>query len=386
MSVADTVKRDYYEVLSVSRTATEQEIKSAYRKIAMQFHPDRTSHLSDGERKDAEDKFKEATEAYSVLSDGDKRANYDRFGHAATNMGGGGFGGFSGGADFGNFNDIFSSIFEQAFGGDFGGGGATSRVRRGSDLRYELSLQFDEAVFGKETEIKLRRAEECEECEGSGSAPGKKPQRCPTCAGRGQVRYQQGFFTMTRTCPKCSGTGNVISDPCPTCKGDGRVLRERTISVNIPAGVEDGTQIRYRGQGEAGVNGGPAGDLFVVLRVAEHPVFERDGHDLHCVVPVSFPQAALGAEIEVPLLKDNVHTLKIPVGTQSGQEFRIKGQGVPVLNGRGRGDIIVTAVVQTPTKLNKRQRELLQEFAETIDVENKPHERTLFSKVKDIFQ
>lgn len=381
MSVTETVKRDYYEVLGVTRTAGDQEIKSSYRKIAMQYHPDRTAHLADGERKTAEEKFKEASEAYSVLSDGDKRANYDRFGHAASNMGGG-----FGGADFGNFNDIFSSIFEQAFGGDFGGGGGATRARRGADLRYELSLEFEEAVFGKETEIKVRRAEACEECKGSGAAAGKKPATCTSCHGRGQVRYQQGFFTMARTCPKCSGTGQIISDPCQKCRGEGRVNRERALTVNIPAGVEDNTQIRYRGQGEAGQFGGPGGDLFVVLRVAEHPVFERAGNDLYCSVPVSFSQVALGAEISVPLLQQSEHALKIPAGTQTGHEFRIKGQGVPVLNGRGRGDIVVTAVVQTPVKLNKQQRELMEQFASTVEPDNQPHSRNLFSKVKDMFQ
>ncbi|MEO8727062.1 MAG: molecular chaperone DnaJ [Acidobacteriaceae bacterium] len=382
MSVTDTVKRDYYEVLSVSRTAVDQEIKSSYRKIAMQYHPDRTAHLADGERKIAEEKFKEASEAYSILSDPDKRANYDRFGHASANMGGGGFGG----ADFGGFNDIFSSIFEQAFGGDFGGGGSATRARRGSDLRYEMSLEFEEAIFGKATEIKVRRAELCEECKGSGAAAGKKPSTCAGCNGRGQVRYQQGFFTMARTCPKCSGTGQIISDPCQHCRGQGRVHRERALSVNIPPGVEDNTQIRYRGQGESGQFGGPAGDLFVVLRVAEHPVFEREGNDLYCSVPVSFSQVALGAEISVPLLQESEHLLKIPAGTQTGHQFRIKGQGVPVLNGRGRGDIVVTTLVQTPAKLNKQQRELMEQFAATLQHDNKPHSRNLFSKVKDMFQ
>ncbi|MBV9669544.1 MAG: molecular chaperone DnaJ [Acidobacteriales bacterium] len=383
MSPTTTVKRDYYEVLSVSRTATEQEIKSAYRKVALQYHPDRTAHLQDGERKEAEEKFNEASEAYAVLMDVDKRAAYDRYGHAATSASG--FGGFSGGADFGNFNDIFSSIFEQAFGGDFGGGTAT-RARRGADLRFDLKLAFEDAVFGKETEIKVRRAEPCEECSGSGVAAGKKAATCTTCNGRGQVRYQQGFFSMARTCPKCAGTGQIISDPCAKCAGQGAVRRERALTVNIPAGVEDGTQIRYRGQGEAGQFGGPSGDLFVILHVAEHPVFERDGEDLHCSVPISFTQAALGTELEIDLLRGGKQTIKVPAGTPSGHQFRVRGQGVPVLNGRGRGDLIVTTAVQIPTKLSKQQRQLLEELATTLEQNNEPHQRNLFSKVKDIFQ
>src|SRR5438270_12499531 len=384
MSTAGAVKRDYYEVLSVSRTATDQEIKSAYRKVALQYHPDRTSHLADGERRAAEEKFKEASEAYAVLMDADKRAAYDRYGHAATSGAGSGFGGF-GNADFGNFNDIFSSIFEQAFGGDFAGGGAGTRARRGADLRYDLKLEFEEAIFGKETESKIRSAEECEECTGSSVAPGKRAATCTTCNGRGQVRYQQGFFTMARTCPKCAGTGQMITDPCQKCAGQGTIRRERSLSVNIPAGVEDGTQIRYRGQGEAGQFGGPAGDLFVILHVPEHSLFEREGEDLQCTLPISFPQAALGGEVEVPLLRGERHNLKIPAGTASGQQFRVRGLAVPVLNGRGRGDLVVHVSVQIPTKLTKRQRELLEELSTTLDQNNEPHERNLFSKVKDIF-
>jgi len=382
MSVADTVKRDYYEVLGVSRTAGDQEIKSAYRKIALQYHPDRTSHLADGERKEAEEKFKEASEAYSVLSDAEKRAAYDRYGHAATGMGGGS--GFGQGGGFGDFNDIFSSIFEQAFGADFGGGG--TRAHRGADLRYELRLDFEEAVNGKETEIKVRRSETCTECHGSGAAAGTRPATCATCGGRGQVRYQQGFFTMARPCPKCGGSGQVITDPCKKCSGEGRTMRERTLNVSIPAGVEDGTQIRYKGQGEAGQLGGPSGDLFVVLRVEEHPIFEREGVNLFCQIPITFPQAALGAEIEVPLLGGEKHSLKIPAGTQSGEQFRIRSKGVPVVNGRGRGDLIVSIVVHTPAKLTKKQRELLEELNESLEPANEPHTRNLFSKVKDMFQ
>jgi molecular chaperone DnaJ len=369
-------KRDYYEVLGVSRTATDIEIKSAYRKLAMQFHPDRNPN-----NPDAEEKFKECSEAYAVLADQDKRARYDRFGHAGVGTAAG-----AAGFDptiFQDFSDIFGDFF--GFGDLFGGGGRRrSRAQRGADLREDLTLEFEEAAFGTETQVTVRRHEACEDCHGTGAAPGKAPVACRTCGGRGQVRYQQGFFSIARTCSTCQGTGQVITDPCPKCKGEGRILRQRTVEAKVPAGVEDGTRIRYAGLGEAGYFGGPPGDLYIVLHVKEHAFFEREGNDLRCVIPISYSQAALGTEIKVPTL-DGDHTLKIPDGTQSGTTFRIKNKGVPVLNGHGKGDLFVEVRVQTPTKLNKRQRELLQELDGTTRLENRPQRRTLLGKVKDIF-
>jgi len=366
-------KRDYYEVLGVPRAATDQELKSAYRKLALQFHPDRNPN-----NPDAEDKFKEASEAYAVLADGDKRAAYDRYGHAGL----GGSGGAQG-FDANDLGDIFGDFF--GLGEIFGGGTRKrSRTQRGADLREDINLEFEEAVFGTETKVTVRRHESCEECRGSGAAPGKAPVTCRSCNGRGQVRYQQGFFSIARTCPTCQGTGSVITDPCSKCKGEGRVLRQRTVDAKIPAGVEDGTRIRFSGFGEGGLHGGPAGDLYVVLHVKEHPFFEREGNDLHCVIPISYTQAALGAEISVPTLEGE-HVLKVPDGTQSGTTLRIRSKGVPVLNGHGKGDLFVEVRVQTPSKLNKRQRELLQELEGLTQVENRPQRRTLLGKVKDIF-
>jgi molecular chaperone DnaJ len=366
-------KRDYYEVLGVPRAATDQELKSAYRKLALQFHPDRNPN-----NPDAEDKFKEASEAYAVLADGDKRAAYDRYGHAGLG-GGGGAQGF----DANDLGDIFGDFF--GLGEIFGGGTRKrSRTQRGADLREDINLEFEEAVFGTETKVTVRRHESCEECRGSGAAPGKAPVTCRSCNGRGQVRYQQGFFSIARTCPTCQGTGSVITDPCSKCKGEGRVLRQRTVDAKIPAGVEDGTRIRFSGFGEGGLHGGPAGDLYVVLHVKEHPFFEREGNDLHCVIPISYTQAALGAEISVPTLEGE-HVLKVPDGTQSGTTLRIRSKGVPVLNGHGKGDLFVEVRVQTPSRLNKRQRELLQELEGLTQVENRPQRRTLLGKVKDIF-
>ncbi|HUE52652.1 MAG TPA: molecular chaperone DnaJ [Terriglobales bacterium] len=369
-------KRDYYEVLGVTRGASEQEIKSAYRKLALQFHPDRNPN-----NPDAEEKFKEASEAYAILADGEKRSMYDRFGHAGVGAGAGGSG-FDASV-FQDFGDIFGEFF--GFGDVFGQGSRRrSRTQRGADLREDVNLAFEEAVFGTETTVTVRRHETCEDCRGSGAASGKTPVTCRSCAGRGQVRYQQGFFSIARTCPTCQGTGSVITDPCPKCKGEGRVLRQRTVDAKVPAGVEDGTRIRFSGLGEGGLQGGPAGDLYVVLHVKEHPFFEREGNDLHCVIPISIGQAALGAEIAVPTLEGE-QMLKVPEGTQSGTTLRIRGKGVPVLNSRGKGDLFVEVRVQTPGKLNKRQRELLQELEGTIRVENKPQRRTLLGKVKDIF-
>lgn len=373
--MATQAKRDYYEILSVTRTATEQEIKGAYRKLAMQYHPDRNPGNST-----AEEKFKECTEAYSVLMDAEKRARYDQFGHAAVN-GGGGFSGFDP-SNFADVSDIFGDLFSDFFGVNVGGG-RRSRSQRGGDARADITLTFEEAAFGKKTQVKVRRYETCEQCHGSGSAAGKGPSTCSTCAGRGQVRYNQGMFSVARTCPSCQGLGRVISDPCGKCKGETRTMKEHLIDVNVPAGVEDGTRIRYQEQGDAGPNGGHAGDLYVVLQVKPHPFFEREGKDLHCSVPISFSQAAMGAEIIIPTLDGGEHRLKVPEGTQSGTTFRVRGKGVPGLQSSGKGDMYIRVRVQTPHKLTKRQRELLAELGETI--ENKPELRSLFEKVKDIF-
>jgi len=366
-------------VLGVTREASEQEIKSAYRKLAMQHHPDRNP----GDPA-AEERFKEASEAYSVLCDTQKRAQYDRFGHAGVSAAAGGFG-FDADVIFRDFGDIFGDFF--GFGDMFGAGGGgrrRSRAQRGADLRADLTLEFEEAVFGAKDTVKYRRQEACEECHATGAAAGKTPSTCTTCAGRGQVRYQQGFFSVSRTCPACHGAGTVIADPCSRCSGQGFVRRERVQEVKVPAGVEDGTRIRYSELGDVGLHGGPPGDLYVVLHVKEHAFFVRDGKDLYCVLPISFPQAALGTEVKVPTL-DGDHLLKIPEGTQSGKELRIRGKGVPVLNGHGKGDLIVRVVVQTPSHLTKRGRELLQELDAITRVENDPERPSLLSKVKDIF-
>lgn len=375
------MKRDYYEVLGVQRGASEQEIKSAYRKLAMQYHPDRNP-----DNPEAEEKFKECSEAYAVLADSEKRNLYDRFGHAG--VGGAGAQGAAGidPTIFQDFNDIFGEFF--GFGDLFGGagrGGRRSRAQRGADLREDITVEFEEAAFGVERKITYRRHDQCEACRGSGSAAGKAPAPCRTCGGRGQVRYQQGFFSIARTCPQCQGAGSVISDPCGKCRGEGRVLQQKTVEAKIPAGVEEETRIRFSGLGEAGTHGGPAGDLYVVLHVKDHPFFERKGNDLHCVVPISFTQAALGTELKVPTLEGE-HTLKVPEGTQSGQVLRIRNKGVPVLNGHGKGDLFVEVRIQTPSKLSKRQREILEELHGTAPVENKPQRRSLLGKMKDMFE
>jgi molecular chaperone DnaJ len=376
-----SVKVDYYEVLQVTKTASDGELKTAYRKLAMQFHPDRNPGDST-----AEDKFKECSEAYGVLSDPQKRAAYDRYGHDAFTGGrgasqGGGFpGGFSG--DPQDLGDIFGDIFGEMFGG--GGGRKQSRAQRGRDLRYDMTLQFEEAVFGKEQEIKVKRAEMCVDCNGTGSANGKQPATCTQCRGAGQVRYQQGFFSVARTCPKCEGSGVTVTDPCSSCKGDSRIAREHTIHVKVPAGVEDGTRIRYQGEGESGKLGGPSGDLYVVLSVKAHKFFQRDGDDLHCVVPVSFPQAALGDELEIETL-EGAAVLKVPEGTQSGRSFRMKGKGVPHLNSNGKGDLIVEVRIQTPAKLTKQQRDLLKQLADTMKTDNAPHTNSFMDRMKEMF-
>jgi molecular chaperone DnaJ len=381
-ATSNVTKIDFYEVLSVSRDASDQELKTAYRKLAMQYHPDRNPGNSE-----AEEKFKECSEAYQVLSDPDKRAAYDRYGHAAFNgsssgAGAGPFGGGFGGAQ--DLGDIFGDLFGEMF--NMGGArGKTARVQRGRDLRYDLTLEFEEAVFGVEREIKIRRSETCIECKGSGNAKGKQPITCTQCDGRGQQRFQQGFFSVARTCSVCGGTGTMIVDPCTVCRGETRVQTEHKILVKVPAGVEQETRIRYQGEGESGKFGGPSGDLYVVLSIKAHKFFERDGDDLHCVMPISFPQAALGIDLEIQTL-EGVETIKVPEGTQSGREFRLRSKGVPHLNQRGKGDLIVEIRVQTPAKLNKQQKELLRQLGETMAVENTPTSRGILDKVKDIFQ
>jgi molecular chaperone DnaJ len=380
MATANVTKTDYYEVLSVSKTASESELKTAYRKLAMQFHPDRNPN-----NPGAEAKFKECSEAYSILSDGEKRAAYDRYGHAAFQGGAGGGGSpFQGANGFHaqDMGDIFGDIFGEMF--NMGGRGKASRVQRGRDLRYDLTLEFEQAVFGVEKEISIRRAETCDDCHGTGAANGKQPATCPQCKGAGQVRFQQGFFAVARTCPQCGGTGSIVTDPCKTCSGQTTVEREHTIMVKVPAGVEQDTRIRYQGEGEAGKFGGPSGDLYVVLSVQKHKFFERDGDDLHCVMPISFPQATLGTELGLETL-EGTETLKIPEGTQSGKQFRLRNKGVPHLNERGKGDLIVEIRVATPTKLTKEQKQLMKQLGETMVVENAPHSHGLFEKMKDIF-
>lgn len=347
--------------------------------MAMQYHPDRNP--GDPE---AEERFKECSEAYAVLADSNKRTAYDRFGHAAV-----GGAGAAAGFDptiFQDFGDIFGNISDLFGFGDIFGTQTRRRTRatRGADVRQDITIDFEQAVFGHTTSVLVRRRETCEVCNGSGAAPGKAPVTCRTCGGRGQVRYQQGFFSVARTCSTCQGTGQVITDPCTKCHGEGRLLRERTVEVKIPAGVEDETRIRYSGQGEGGLFGGTPGDLYIVLHVKEHKFFVREGNDLYCTIPISFSQAALGAEIVIPTL-DGDHMLKVPEGTQSGTQLRVKGKGVPVLHSRGKGDLYVEVKVHTPAKLTKRQRELLSELQGTMAVDNKPEKSSLFSKVKDMF-
>jgi molecular chaperone DnaJ len=377
-ATANVTKLDFYEVLGVSRDASDAELKTSYRKLAMQYHPDRNPN-----NPEAEEQFKACSEAYAVLSDPEKRAAYDRFGHAAFQNGGGAAGNPFQGAGFqGDLGDIFGDIFGEMFGG--GGGRRASRVQRGRDLRYDLTLEFEEAVAGVEKEITIRRLEPCEDCRGTGSANGKAPATCTQCGGRGQVRFQQGFFSVAKTCSRCGGTGSIITEPCPGCRGEGLQPKRHTILVKVPAGVEQDTRIRYQGEGEAGRFGGPAGDLYVILTVKAHKFFERDGDDLHCVMPISFPQAALGTELQIETL-DGPATIKIPEGTQNGRQFRLRSKGVPHLNEHGKGDLVVEIRVATPSKLNKQQKELLRQLGETMVMENTPTSRGLFEKMKDIF-
>jgi molecular chaperone DnaJ len=364
-------KVDYYELLEVTRTATDGELKSAYRKLAMKWHPDRNPG-----NKECETRFKEINEAYDVLKDEQKRAAYDRFGHAAFEQGSGAQGhGF--GADFAStFSDIFEDLFS---------GGRRSRGgrERGADLRYNMEITLEEAYGGKTAQVRIPTSVTCEACSGAGAKAGSKPKACPTCGGAGKVRHTQGFFTLERTCVGCQGRGQVIDNPCPNCSGSGRVTRERTLSVNVPPGVEDGTRIRLGGEGEAGVRGGPNGDLYIFLSLAPHQFFQRDGADLHCRVPISMVAAALGGNFDVPTIDGGQTKVKVPEGTQPGRRFRLAGKGMPVLRTRDRGDMYVQVMVETPQKLNKRQKELLAEFDKHSSNETQPEAAGFFSKVKD---
>ncbi len=368
-------KRDYYDVLEVARTATDQELKSAYRKLAMRYHPDKNPGDAT-----AEEKFKEAAEAYAVLSDGEQRRRYDRFGHAGVSSTAGASWGAPG---FGGIEDILGDLF--GFGDVFGAsrsGSRRSTAQRGADLRYDLEITLEDAANGMTANLRIPRLETCETCKGSGAAEGTQPETCATCNGSGQMRFQQGFFSVARTCHTCRGVGKVIKSPCKECRGAARVEREKQMEVKIPAGVETGSRLRVQGEGESGMSGGPAGDLYVVIHVAEHEHFERQGSNLYAAVPITFAQAALGAEIAVRTL-DAEDKVKIPVGTQTGTVFRLKGKGMPMLGGRGRGDLFVSVTVVTPTSLTREQRKLLEQLA---TVENKDLEdKGLVDKVRDIF-
>lgn len=371
-------KRDYYEVLGVERGADEKEIKKAYRRMAMKFHPDRNP--GDAE---AEAKFKELSEAYEVLADGQKRAAYDQFGHAGVD-GQSGFGGGHGGGH-GSFSDIFGDVFGDIFGGG-GGGGRRSSVQRGSDLKYNMEMSLEEAVRGIEKTIKVPTLVNCDVCDGSGAKKGTQPQTCSTCGGVGQVRMQQGFFAVQQTCPTCGGNGRIIKDPCHSCYGRGVKEETKTLNVKIPAGVDTGDRIRLTGEGEAGRNGGPAGDLYVEVRVKKHAIFEREGANLYCEMPISIAEAALGGELEVPTLEGRVK-LKIPAETQTGRLFRLRGKGVTPVRGGGIGDLLCRVVVETPVNLNQRQKELLRELQDSLEgTKHSPKSKGWFDGVKKFFE
>ena len=370
-------KRDFYTTLGVNRDASEEDIKKSYRKLAMKFHPDRNP-----DSKDAEEKFKEAKSAYEILSDQEKRRAYDAYGHAGVNpqMGGG-----PGGEGFGGFSEAFGDIFGEIFGGR--GGRGAHQVYRGADLRYNMDITLEQAARGTETKIRIPSLDECDTCHGSGAKPGTQPKTCHTCNGQGQVRMQQGFFSIQQTCPTCHGNGKVISDPCIACAGSGRVKNHKTLSVKIPAGVDDGDRIRLSGEGEAGVNGGPPGDLYVVVQLKPHSVFQRDGADLHCEMPISFTVAALGGDIHIPTL-DGEAKIKIPAETQSGQVFRLRGKGIRPVRQTSAGDLMCHVIVETPVRLTDRQKELLRELEEINKKDgdkHNPRAKSFMDKVKDFF-
>jgi molecular chaperone DnaJ len=385
-------KRDYYEVLGVQRNASESDLKSAYRRLAKDFHPDRNAGDADAERK-----FKEVSEAYEALKDTQKRAAYDQFGHAAFEGGmGGGRGGPGGfGPDFASsMSDIFDDLFGEFMGGRRGPGQAQGQggqrrgtgKERGADLRYNLEITLSEAFAGKTAQIRVPASVSCETCTGTGAKVGTKAKPCATCGGMGKVRASQGFFTIERTCPACQGRGETIDDPCPGCSGAGRVTKERTLSVNIPAGVEDGTRIRLASEGEAGLRGGPAGDLYIFLSIKPHEFFQRDGADIFCKVPIAMTTAALGGQIDVPTLEGTSTRVKVPEGTESGKQFRLKGKGMPVLRTKVTGDMYIQVEVETPKNLTRKQRELLEEFEKSSHKDNSPESAGFFTRVKDFFE
>jgi molecular chaperone DnaJ len=372
-------KRDYYEVLGVNRDAAEDEIKKAYRKLAMKYHPDRNP-----DSKEAEDKFKQVKEAYEILSDAQKRSAYDQFGHAGVDQNAGA-GGFRGGNGFGDFSDAFSDIFGDIFGG--GRGGGRSQVFRGADLRYNMEITLEEAARGCERQIRIPAHEHCDTCHGSGAKPGTQPTTCATCGGHGQVRMSQGFFSVQQTCPTCHGSGKQISDPCPKCRGAGQIKTTKTLNVKIPAGVDEGDRIRLAGEGEPGENGGPNGDLYVVTHIKPHAVFQREGMDLHCEMPISFASAALGGEVEIPTL-DGMAKVKISAETQSGRIYRLRGKGIKAVRGNNFGDLMCHVVVETPVNLTERQKELLREFediSQTDTATHNPRAKSFMDKLKDFF-
>jgi molecular chaperone DnaJ len=366
-------KRDYYEVLGLARGCSADDVKSAYRKLAKEHHPDRNPD----DNAAAEHRIKEINEAYDVLKDADKRAAYDRFGHAAFEQGRGGSGGF-------DFAASFTDVFDDLFGEFMGGQQRGRRQNRGGDLRYDMELSLEEAYRGKSAEIRVPTLIVCEGCSGSGAEPGTKPETCATCAGHGKVRASQGFFTIERTCPKCRGQGRVVRHPCKQCSGSGHLQKEKTLSVDVPAGVEEGTRIRLTGEGQAGLNGGPAGDLYIFLSVQQHAIFQRDAQHLHCYVPIGFATAALGGEIEVPTLSGAPARISIPEGTQTGHQFKLRAKGMPVLKGHGQhGDLFVEVRVETPVKLTRKQKELLRAFEAEASAGNQPQSESFFAKVKE---